>query len=118
MILRDRAHAAAVLAARPGTHVAGNQWKDRPMPRPVDPAHVANTAAVALDLADAIAELPYGTDPETVAKLTDRAWALAARKAGCADDYVPSEATRRTVVRLLERRQAAAGTDPFAGFPT
>lgn len=85
--------------------------------RIISTGETANRAAVALDLANALAGMPHGTNPDVVARLGDSDWSKAAALAGCAADYTPSAETRRTVVAILRRRQAQAGSDPFAGFP-
>lgn len=87
------------------------------MPRP-DTAEAVNRAAVARDLADALAQYQHGgTDPSVVKALPVGSWEAVAELAGCEPGYVPSVATRVTVVRMLERRAANAERDAFAGFP-
>lgn len=81
-------------------------------------AEAANRAAVARDLADALAQYQRGgTDPATVKGLPADSWRAVAELAGCEPDYTPSVATRVTVVRMLERRAANRERDAFAGFP-
>lgn len=86
------------------------------MARIISTGEAANRAAVAIDLADALATMPHGTNPDVVAALPDSGWAKAAALAGCAPNYVPSDATRATVVGIV-RRRAERPTDPFAGLP-
>lgn len=81
-------------------------------------SETTNRVLAAQDLADALADLPGGTDPDTVAALPDRHWKLAAERAGWTDGYCPSEETRRTVVDLLRRRSSDETKDAFRGFPT
>ena len=95
-----------------------------------DPQHVANVASLAIDLADLLAEVEVTAD--MVADLPEHTWVLAyrivrgdglnegpalTRRAAIRRGRAPSLTTQQTVQRLMARREAEAGADPFRGFP-